>query len=619
MARKGGRFLIQNTDINETLRDAEFKDERPLKTVEKIKGILKEHGIETEERWMESGVPYCYSIRITVSGTTFGTNGKGLTKEFALASGYGELMERLQLGYVGSQDVQKDGNYSVNDSQDEAVSAEALLQENRSWYEAFSRSTLAYTGNQVRPEEILMRFADAQGKVQATPFYNLTKGVKAYIPTQLRKRIYTTNGCAAGNTMEEAIVQGISEVVERHHQMKILTERITVPDVPEDVLKKYEVAYRIIAFVRSKGFRVVIKDCSLGTGFPVICACFVDGKSGKYHTHFGAYPIFEIALERALTETFQGRNIDGFAVYDDFLYRKSDVYSLNVIESELVKGRAEKLPEFFLGQPDYEWKEDLGFAGKNNRELMGECLKFFGERGYDVLIRNASCLGFPACQILVPGYSEVFVHRMSKKDDNQRYAAFARKTLRNPSAAGMEDMLGLMMHLNQMSKVAGDIVEAHGFLSGAQLSAMPDRKREGCLMAASLGYVYYALGKYAEAVKCVNNMLPLSDQKDAEYLICVKRYLSLLLSRYDKDRIRQILDYFHSEESVSKLWRCIESGGNPMEEYTLHCDMSCGEDCLLHAACCQKRVNEMAAKINSRTKELDFEAFGQSLEQLLRK
>lgn len=610
-------ILVQITDINETLRDADFKDERPLKTVEKIKGILKNYGIETEERWMDSGVPYCYSLRITVSGTTFGTNGKGLTKEFALASGYGELMERLQLGYVGSVEVQKDGNYSVNDSQDEILSAEELLQRNRNWYEALSELTLRYTGDRVSPEEILMRYADSQGKVQATPFYNISKGEKAYIPTQLRKCIYTTNGCAAGNTMEEAIVQGISEIVERHHQMKILTERITVPDVPEDELRKYEAAYSIISYVRSKGFRVIIKDCSLGIGFPVICACFVDGKNGKYHTHFGAYPIFEIALERALTETFQGRNIASFAIYDDFIYRKSDVYSLNIIESELVRGRSKKLPEFFLGQMNCKWNPDVGFTGGNNRELMRECVDFFAKQGYDVLIRNASCLGFPTFQIMVPGYSEVFVHRMSNKHDNRRYAAFARKALRNPSAAGTEDILGLLMHINQMGKVSNDIAEAHGFLASAQLSAKPDKKFDGYLMAASLAYVYYSLGKYAETVKCIDSMIAQSDRLDMEYLVCVKRYLSLLLSSYDKEQIRQILTYFHREESVEKLWSCLEKKRNPLDEFTLHCDMLCQEGCLLYETCCQKRVGELTKMINSKTKELDFEAFAQSLTQLL--
>ena len=90
--------MDNNMDLNLNLLDADFKDESPLKTVAHIKQILKDNGIETMETWVETSVPYCYVISIRVVGTTFVVNGKGLTKEFTLASGYGELMERLLKG-----------------------------------------------------------------------------------------------------------------------------------------------------------------------------------------------------------------------------------------------------------------------------------------------------------------------------------------------------------------------------------------------------------------------------------------------------------------------------------------------------------------------------------------
>jgi hypothetical protein len=64
------------TDLNTTLRDAEFKDASPLKTVEQIKHILAEQGIETQEIGNESAIPYCFGITIRGSGTTFSINGK---------------------------------------------------------------------------------------------------------------------------------------------------------------------------------------------------------------------------------------------------------------------------------------------------------------------------------------------------------------------------------------------------------------------------------------------------------------------------------------------------------------------------------------------------------------
>ena len=74
-----------------TLLDTVYKDETPVSTVEKIQAILASHGIKAKEaQWTESGVEHCYSLRLVVEGTSFGVNGKGVTKEFARASAYGE-------------------------------------------------------------------------------------------------------------------------------------------------------------------------------------------------------------------------------------------------------------------------------------------------------------------------------------------------------------------------------------------------------------------------------------------------------------------------------------------------------------------------------------------------
>ncbi|MGN0452728.1 MAG: hypothetical protein ACI4GZ_02890, partial [Ruminococcus sp.] len=78
------------------LIDRKFKDADPVDTVNRIKEILDSLGIEVEENWVESGIRNCYSLRVNIKGTQIGTNGKGITKEFAAASGYAEFMERLQ-------------------------------------------------------------------------------------------------------------------------------------------------------------------------------------------------------------------------------------------------------------------------------------------------------------------------------------------------------------------------------------------------------------------------------------------------------------------------------------------------------------------------------------------
>ena len=65
--------------------DEKFKDSDPKATVERIKGILDELGIEVRENWNDSGIENCHSASVqAVAGLPI-TNGKGITKDFALA------------------------------------------------------------------------------------------------------------------------------------------------------------------------------------------------------------------------------------------------------------------------------------------------------------------------------------------------------------------------------------------------------------------------------------------------------------------------------------------------------------------------------------------------------
>ena len=605
--------MNQNTMELTSLRDTEFKDASPLATVARIKAILAENGIETEEQWNESGVPYCHSIILRVSGTAFSVNGKGLTRELTLASAYGELMERLQLGFIVKFDVQKDGHHTADTSRFEMRTPQQLLENHRPWFDVMAQRLEKETGSHTTAEEILAQITQKDGLIPTDSFFNLTTGQRVNYPKTLWSRIYSSNGCAAGNTMEEALVQAISEVVEREYRTRIVLEDISLPDIPDEFLRRFEVSYRIIQYVRQHGFRVMVKDCSLGQKFPVVCVCFIDEVSGRYHTHFGAYPIFEIALTRALTETFQGRHIKNIAAFTDFTRKGSKEDALLSMKHEFVKGTWEKHAGFFAGQPQYPFHEDVGFTGKNNRELLLECVDFFKAQGCEILVRDGSSLGFPTYQVLIPGYSEVFTYRLDKKLYEFRYFDFAVKALRNPSHAGFDDLLGLLMHMDQIKASIG----SHGFLAGSKLSADLTPADEERLMAASLAYVQYTLGRYNLVIKYLATLIDAYSGDDAGFLICLKRYLSLLESGTDKARIRKILTFFHSEAVVTRLYDILGRNGNPREDFTLHCDMSCTESCPIRDVCFQKRTVALTRLINGKIKELDFDAFVAKLQSLL--
>lgn len=604
------------TDCHQ-LRDAQFKDNSPLDTVKRIKNILATNNIETEEVWYETSVPYCFVLSVFVKNSTFKVNGKGLTKEFALASAYGELMERLQLGYIGNRYSQKDGHYSGIEIQDITVSVTDLYAANPMRYNLLAQRFSAFTGKEESGEALIKSHGDTNGNIQATAYFNLTRNSKDLYPTYIQMRVYASNGCAAGNTPEEAIVQAISEIVERHHQLRIISERLTVPTIPDNYLKQFPVAYSIIEYVRSHGYKVIIKDCSLDSGFPVIGVCIIDEKSGKYHTHFGAYPIFEIALERSLTESFQGRTIDTIANFENFIYKKEAVHTTTNITQEIVKGSGERFPNFFVGNSPFTFQEDLGFRGENNKALLRECIAFFSNKGYEVLVRDCSCLGFPTYQVIVPGYSEVYPYRLSPATDDFRYANFAVDTLRNPSSVKPNVLMGFLMHTKEMSRLAGNIGKAHGFLANSKLAATLDIKTQNYYLYATYAYVYYAFGRYAEVLKCIDILIPLADSAVSEILICLKRCLSMRLHNYPEDEIRETLEFFHKANTVDNLYQCFSSKANPFDKFTLHCDLSCTESCPIHEQCFQKQFIALNGLINKKTKEISMDDCAAYLQDIL--
>lgn len=607
--------MIINENSSESLRDAEFKDESPLKTVEHIKEILRTFNIETEEHWFESGVPYCHSLRVSVCGTTFGVNGKGMSREFALASGYGELMERLQSGVLRIHSSE-DNNDSILNNFIKYVNYKELLERNKNWYENYSNVLETVFGVKRTPEEILKQFADKNDAVRVTPFFCVNTRTIEYHPIELRNQIYTTNGFAAGNTPEEAIVQGISEIVERRHKIRILTENITVPEIPEEVLKKHTAAYKIISYLRDNGFKVSVKDCSLGTKYPVICLSCIDKATGKYHDHFGAYPIFEIALQRALTESFQGRNIDNFTIIEDFLYNKTSAYPINELAYENVFGVSRKKPDFFIGTNSIPWNENCGFSGKNNKELFKECIEFFKEQGYDVLIRDVSCMGFPTYQVLVPGYSETRIYRLSPSHNDIKNSDVATKVFRNPSTASMPDIIGTLLYLEE-NKGFNKSLKHLSFTNLAKLAIKATPEQETKLYAATLGCTLYTLGKYNDTLNYIQQLLPLCDKSEKEYLICLKRYLSLKLNKYEESQIESLLKLFHKPETVKEIYSCINSKHNPLERFTLHCDLECSENCLVKNCCCDKFTHQIADAIDYKIGEMDINSSIDKLLELL--
>ncbi|MBI9100205.1 MAG: YcaO-like family protein, partial [Spirochaetaceae bacterium] len=113
-----------------------YKDAKPEDTVERIQKILKQTGIATTETWGVTNIKNCHYLRVAICGSNFGTNGKGATREFALASGYAEFMERLQTEYyyTGEYSEKTHNEYGFYYAPDEKyVNTEEIAKESNPW------------------------------------------------------------------------------------------------------------------------------------------------------------------------------------------------------------------------------------------------------------------------------------------------------------------------------------------------------------------------------------------------------------------------------------------------------------------------------------------------------
>lgn len=73
-----------------------YKDDDPRDTIFRIQEILNRAGLFTVMEWADTNSEGAFSNRVSLYPSALGTNGKGTDRLYASASGYAELMERIQ-------------------------------------------------------------------------------------------------------------------------------------------------------------------------------------------------------------------------------------------------------------------------------------------------------------------------------------------------------------------------------------------------------------------------------------------------------------------------------------------------------------------------------------------
>ncbi len=382
------------------------KDECLESSIANMQRILKDVGFDIVEASWLNPVTNVFSLHIYDARCPgLFTNGKGTSRKSTLASALGEYLERLSTNYFFSDywleskpDEAKEGwlYYPTEKSFDEAQFKACLNDELWSFYDE---------NNEVEFVDLLS-FNDTQNKVRSIAMQNATTGKTAYFPMNLFSNLYASNGLSAGNTAAEAQVQGLSEIFERWVKNKIMRENICLPEVPDEIVQLYPDVVAAINALNKEGIALSIRDASLGGQFPVINVTLFEQKTGRCFASFGAHPMFEVALERTLTESLQGRqlgNLDGFQVpvFDTFVVAEDENLENHFIDSSgLIHAH------FISDGYDYEFVH-WDFSGSTEEQWTQLCDKV-AQQGCTVYVANYNHYDFEACRIVVPGMSEVY-------------------------------------------------------------------------------------------------------------------------------------------------------------------------------------------------------------------
>lgn len=379
-------------------------------TIANMTSILSDIGIKIEVASWRNIVPNVWSLHIREAASLMCfTNGKGATKESALCSALGEYIERISC------------NFFYNDYYfgKEIAHSEFVHYPNEKWFEAGANDALP----EGLMDEKCLQLYNPEDELRAShlidtnsgliergicalPFTRSSDQKIVYFPSNLIENLFVSNGMSAGNNLDEAKVQCLSEIFERAIKRQIIEQEIILPDVPKDILAKYPGILAGIEELENKGFSILVKDASLGGEFPVMCVTLMNPKTGGVLASFGAHPSFEVALERSLTELLQGRSFEGLNDMPPPTFNSHALTEPGNFVEHFIDSTGVISWKFFSAKNDYEFCE-WDFSGTTEEENE-RLMSILAGLGKEVYVATYDNFGAAACRILVPDYSEVY-------------------------------------------------------------------------------------------------------------------------------------------------------------------------------------------------------------------
>ena len=246
---------------------------------------------------------------------------------------------------------------------------------------------------------------DQSAEIEWSPVWSLRDKRFKYLPTTLLYFFYRgpaafladSNGCAAGNTLEEAILQGFLELVERDAYAIWWYNRLQRPQVD---LRQFDDSYIRDAQnqLAESGRRLWVLDVTSDLGIPTFVAITHWMQNGQENIEFGSGAHFDtrIALLRALTELNQFLSIGLMNGGSGEKSSLDGTTPLRLQDHPYLTPSGNPLVEPGLGSK---------FDHLDTREQVTACVRLAKRAGLDFLVLDQTRpdIEVPVVRVIVPG------------------------------------------------------------------------------------------------------------------------------------------------------------------------------------------------------------------------
>jgi len=334
-----------------------------------------------------------HSVDQLRSGLQGGSFGKGSTVEQAEASALMEAIERYSGIYQGDE-------ISVLKRFTDFAPGEAIMPNDvQHFSEEQFRSRLAHVHDD--SQHPVPPPLEPDETIEWTPVWSLRDQCFRYLPTGLEYFFYRdahtdSNGCAAGNTLEEAIVQGFLELVERDAYAIWWYNQVQRAELDLDQFDDSYVRDLRNQFTDA-GRKVWVLDITSDLGVPTYVAMMHWMSEGHENIEFGSGSHFDrrIALLRALTELNQ------FLAIGMMGGASGEKPSLDGVTPLKLDNYPFLLP---AANPIVPPAPGLKLAD-NSRGQVENCVEVARQAGYDFLVLDQTRpdVGVSVARVTVPG------------------------------------------------------------------------------------------------------------------------------------------------------------------------------------------------------------------------